>query len=70
MIKTIIATIPIENEIQIGDNTHHQDHVIAFINFNTIKATVNKPANPIPPEFELLFFSPYSNQNKFLIFGL
>jgi hypothetical protein len=44
MIKTR-ATIAL---IQIGDNTHHQDHEIKLVNFRTIKATVSKPAKPTP----------------------
>jgi hypothetical protein len=32
--------------IRIGDMTHHQDHAITFVSFNTIKAIVNKPTKP------------------------
>ena len=48
-------TIP----IQIGESTHSQLHVITLVNFNTMNATVNKPANPIPEllldEFDIIF---------------
>lgn len=47
-------TKSIDNEIQIGDNTHHHDQVITLVNFNTIKAIVNAPVNPIPEPFEIL----------------
>lgn len=40
---------PIPNDIHIGDNTHHHDHDITLVNFNTINAIVSTPINPIPP---------------------
>lgn len=42
--------ITIAAGIHNGDSTHHHDHVIKFVSFKTIKAIVNKPAKPIPPE--------------------
>jgi len=46
----IRATI---TDIQIGDKTHHHDHVILPISFNTIKTIVKRPVNPIPLELLL-----------------
>ena len=37
----------ITNGIQIGANTHNQDHVITPINFNVMNRIANKPENPI-----------------------
>lgn len=37
-------------EIQIGDNTHTQDHVITPSNLSTINTIVSIPQNPIPPD--------------------
>lgn len=31
-----------------GDNTHHHDQLMTFVNFNTMNAIVNRPENPIP----------------------
>ena len=50
---TIIPTITsinttITNGIQIGANTHNQDHVITPVNFNVMNRIANKPENPIP----------------------
>ena len=51
---TILISIntTITNEIQIGANTHNQDHVITPVNFNTINKIANNIANnsenPIP----------------------
>ena len=50
---TIIPTLinintAITNEIQIGANTHNQDHVIIPVNFNVMNRIANKPKNPIP----------------------
>ena len=42
----------ITNDIHIGDNTHHQDHVITFVSLSTINTIVNKPVKPIP-EFDV-----------------
>lgn len=41
--------------IQIGDRTHHQDHVIIFRSFKVMNTIVRSPTNPIPPDdvFEL-----------------
>lgn len=47
-----------ENSIaptQIGDKTQIHFHVIIPHNFNTIKATANKPQKPIPLALELMF---------------
>lgn len=54
-IKPIINLILISiiAEIKKGERTQIQDQSITPTNFNTIKATVNNPANPIPL-FELL----------------
>ena len=38
----------ITNGIQIGANTHNQDHVITPVNFNAINKIANNPENPIP----------------------
>jgi len=39
---TIIRTVTnIKLNANIGDNTHHHDHVITFNNFSVIKITVN-----------------------------
>ena len=38
----------ITNEIQIGANTHNQDHVITPVNFNAINRIASSPINPIP----------------------
>ena len=32
----------------IGAKTNHQDQLMYAVNLSTIKATVNKPQNPIP----------------------
>ena len=47
---TILINIntTITNGIQIGANTHNQDHVIIPINFNVMNRIANKPKNPIP----------------------
>ena len=37
----------ITNGIQIGANTHNQDHVITPINFNVMNRIANKPENLI-----------------------
>jgi hypothetical protein len=42
------TTSQIEAQIQMGDSTHHQLHVIFPINFKTTKQTVNSPVKPIP----------------------
>lgn len=34
--------------IKIGYKTHHHDHAMTFVSFNTIKTIVNNPPNPIP----------------------
>ncbi len=36
------------NEIQRGDNTHHQDQLMYPVNFKTIKTIVSKPEKPMP----------------------
>lgn len=36
--------------IQIGDNTHHQDQSMYFVNLRTIKTIVNSPVKPMPPD--------------------
>lgn len=50
IINIVIAIIA---EIQSGERTQIQDQFITPISFNTIKATVNNPANPIPLLLEL-----------------
>ena len=48
-IPAIISTnTTIINGIQIGANTHNQDHVITPVNFNVMNRIANKPENPIP----------------------
>lgn len=44
----------INNEIQIGDNTHTHDQAILPVNFKTINTIVSSPVNPIPPELEVV----------------
>ena len=49
IIPTIISTnTTITNGIQIGANTHNQDHVITPVNFNVMNRIANKPENLIP----------------------
>ena len=60
--KTIIRTIArtINNGIQIGLKTHHQDHVILPSNLRVIKTMANSPVNPISPlwlDFSLILRS-------------
>ena len=49
---TILAIIStnttITKVIQIGANTHNQDHVITPVNFNVMNKIANKLENPIP----------------------
>lgn len=52
----INTTNAIATGIHIGDNTHIQDQCITLHSFNTIKAIVNAPQNPIPPLFDGLLF--------------
>jgi hypothetical protein len=40
--------------IQIGERTHHQDHVITLQSLRVIKTIVRRPTNPIPPDDEVL----------------
>ena len=48
-IPAIISTnTTITNVIQIGANTHNQDHVITPVNFNAINRIASSPINPIP----------------------
>ena len=48
-IPAIISTnTTITNVIQIGANTHNQDHVITPVNFNAINRIASSPVNPIP----------------------
>ena len=42
--------------IQIGANTHHQDHVITLHSLSTINAIVKSVGNP-PIEIDILLFS-------------
>ena len=39
---------PIPTGIQSGAKTHHQDHVITFVNFRTMKAIVRSWVKDIP----------------------
>ena len=43
-----------QNEIQIGDITHHYNQLITLVNFNTIKAIVNAPANFKPGPLDII----------------
>jgi len=55
--KTAKKTATMIAVIHIGDNTQSQDHVMTFVNFRTINATVRRPAKPIPPDDDdVLFF--------------
>lgn len=38
-----------------GDVTHHQDQLMQFVSFNTMKTIVRSPQKPISLPFELLF---------------
>ena len=50
--KTSPITItPIMNDIQIGENTHHQLHAITLVNFKTRKTRNKRVGKPILPEF-------------------
>ena len=35
---------------QRGARTHHHDHEIAPVSFNTMNATASSPVKPMPPE--------------------
>ena len=51
-------TINIENGIQIGEVTHHQDQLIVLVSFNTRKMRNNTVPTPTPPvvvSFDILF---------------
>ena len=52
--------IPNPTEIHIGDKTHHQDQLITPQSFNTTNATVSRPLNVKPPDFDFIYFSPPS----------
>ncbi len=56
-----IASISIrsKNEIQIGDNTQIQDHVMTPTSFNTIKTTANTSARPKPEDLLSIYFLPF-----------
>lgn len=47
MIKRIPIRIP--NGSQSGEKTHHHDHVILPVSFNTIKMITKTPVKPMPP---------------------
>ena len=47
--RMIVAS---KKEIQIGDNTHHHDHVITLVSLRPTKRTVSNPVKPMPPEEE------------------
>ena len=51
----IITVIKIAMGIHKGDVTHHQDQLIQFVSFNTMKTIVRSPQKPISLPFELLF---------------
>jgi hypothetical protein len=54
-IRNIIRNeIPSNALIQSGDNTHSQDQLITFVNFNTINTIVRRPVNPIPPPVDVV----------------
>ena len=58
-------------EIQIGDNTHSQDHAITLVSFKMINTIVNKPGNFIPDDDddELLIIFDF-NLNYLILFPL
>lgn len=41
-------------DIQIGERTHTQLHVITLHNFKTINAIVNNPTKLIPPDLDVV----------------
>ena len=55
MTKTISKVSKME--IQIGERTHTQLHVITPRSFSTINAIVSSPVKPIPPAVVLLLSS-------------
>jgi len=51
--------IAINQDIQIGESTHHHDQVIYPTNLSVMKRMVRSPTNPTPLlEFELSMISP------------
>ena len=65
-IPAIISTnTAITNEIQIGANTHNQDHAIQPVSFNVINKIANNPGNPIP-ELDVDLLSDISLNLKFV----
>jgi hypothetical protein len=61
IIKSAMTNTTMAAAIKIGLNTHHHDHAITPHSFNTMKAIVSKPVNPMPLELELellISFSP------------
>ena len=49
----------IKNEIQMGEKTHHQDHLPTSPisnTFNTTNINVNTDTNDIPPSFMFFYF--------------
>jgi len=61
-------TMMIANSIHKGDKTHHHDHVMAPVSFNTIKTIARSPEKLIPELLLLLLtlllslnFNPYFN---------
>jgi len=45
--STVIIKARIAYEIQIGDSTHHHDHVIVSVSFSIINTMASKPVNDI-----------------------
>jgi hypothetical protein len=52
IIKARIISRPIESEIIIGDNTHHQDQLMYPVSLRPINRTVKRPEKLIPLEDE------------------
>jgi hypothetical protein len=48
---TIRIRITTKKVTQMGDKTHHQDHVIYPVSLRPINKIVKSPTNPIPPVF-------------------
>jgi len=51
MAKNVSA---VTTEIQMGDNTHHQDQSMTPVNLRTTNAMVSNPTKPTEDELELL----------------
>jgi len=76
MIKTIAAITTMTKTNTKGSHnglaTHHQDHVMCFVSFNTRNTRNKAPEKPIPPPpyvFELLIFLLLTKRGH-ILFGM